>query len=107
MRNPIRKEYPVPGRSTESRIGTLLVACMLVLGASAPAALAASNPSGTGQPNQECEDVQPPGFGSGGFENAETHYAGSSGTPSAAHANSSHAISQYDVACYQQGANHH
>ena len=55
-----------------------------------------------GQPNASCEAAganPPPGFSSGGFANAETHYAGSDGTPSAAHANSSHAVSQYDVAC--------
>jgi hypothetical protein len=51
--------------------------------------------------------MQPPGFGSGGFENAEIHYAGSPGTSSAAQASSSQAVSQYDVACYQQEVNHH
>ena len=29
-------------------------------------------------------------------------YAGSPGTPSALHAQSPHAVSQYDVACFQQ-----
>ena len=36
-----------------------------------------------------------------GFANAETHYAGSDGTASLLHANSDHAVSQYDVACLQ------
>ena len=36
-----------------------------------------------------------------GFENAEAHYAGSDGTASLLHANSDHAVSQYDVACLQ------
>src|SRR5438477_5483671 len=67
------------------------------------ASLYAQNPSGTGQPNQECGEGaatnSPPGFGTGGFSNAEEHYAGNGS--SADHANSSHAVSQYDVACYQ------
>ena len=71
MPEPIRMENHVPGRVAKSRIATLVLACAFVVGATAPAAFAAPNPSGTGQPNQECEDVQPPGFGSGGFENAE------------------------------------
>jgi len=63
---------------------------------------AARNPSGTGQPSASCqsEPTQPKGFGTGGFANAEAHYAGSDGTPSLANG-SSHAVSQYDVACYQ------
>jgi hypothetical protein len=63
---------------------------------------AARNPAGTGQPGQSCqsEPTQPNGFGTGGFANAVTRYAGSPGTPSLANG-SSHAVSQYDVACYQ------
>jgi hypothetical protein len=51
-------------------------------------ALAAPNPSGTGQPGAECGEpgatVEPPGFLKDGFAHAETVYAGSEGTPSAA-----------------------
>jgi hypothetical protein len=65
---------------------------------------AATNPSGTGQPSASCGSdnamTEPKGFSTGGFANAETRYAGSDGTPSLAHG-SSHAVSQYDVACYQ------
>jgi len=65
---------------------------------------AARNPSGTGQPSQSCGSssaaTEPNGFGRDGFANAESHYAGSDGTPSLANG-SSHAVSQYDVACYQ------
>ena len=56
-----------------------------------------------GQPNASCEDPganPPPGFSTGGFANAEAQYAGSEGTPSAANAHSSHAVSQYDIACF-------
>jgi hypothetical protein len=62
---------------------------------------AAANPTGTpGQPNQDCESlsVQPPGFGTGGFANAKNHYADPSILPSTANG---HAVSQYDVACFQ------
>jgi hypothetical protein len=63
---------------------------------------AARNPAGTGQPGQSCqsEPTQPNGFGTSGFTNAAAVYAGSPGTPSLANG-SSHAVSQYDVACYQ------
>lgn len=55
-----------------------------------------------GQPNASCEDSganPPPGFSTGGFANAERHYAGSEGTPSAANSRSGNAVSQYDIAC--------
>jgi len=63
---------------------------------------AARNPSGTGQPGASCqsEPTEPNGFGTGGFTHATAVYAGSPGTPSLANGNS-HAVSQYDVACYQ------
>ena len=64
--------------------------------------LAVAGPASAGQPNASCEDPgaqPPPGFSTGGFSNAESHYAGSEGTPSAANGNS-HAVSQYDIACF-------
>ncbi len=72
------------------------------------------NPEGTGQPgapNVACGEgnatVQPPGFLTEAFLTIATLvYAGSPGTPSALNANSSHAISQHDIACYQQTQNH-
>jgi hypothetical protein len=61
------------------------------------------------QPQVECgEDGVgngPHGFSTSGFENAESHYAGSDGTPSLEHANSDKAVSQYDVACLQTTSN--
>ena len=61
------------------------VAVLLMLG-SAGTAVAARNPSGTGQPGAECGDEgatsEPAGFSTAGFENAEAHYAGSDGTAS-------------------------
>jgi len=69
--------------------------------------LAVAGPASAGQPNASCEDPganPPPGFSTGettgtGFSHAETVYAGSKGTPSAANGNS-HAVSQYDIACF-------
>jgi hypothetical protein len=70
----------------------LIATCVLALGAAAPG-FAALNPSGTGPPNQSCEDQPsaPPGFATPGFSNAENHY-----NPG----------SQYDVACYQVSKHH-
>jgi hypothetical protein len=63
-----------------------------------------------GQPGAECGDegatLEPPGFLTDGFANAETHYAGSDGTASLANANSDHAVSQYDIACVHYTASH-
>ena len=76
----------------------------------AAAPVAAGNPAGTGQPGAECGDegatVEPHGFLTDGFANAESHYAGSDGTASLAHAASAHAVSQYDIACYQVTQHH-
>jgi len=87
------------------KLAVVLAATLMLALSGAPAAFAAPNPSGTGQPGAECGDPgatdEPAGFSTEGFDNAEAHYAGSEGTPSALHANSSHAVSQYDVACYQ------
>jgi hypothetical protein len=67
-------------------------------------ALAASNPSGSGQPGASCGSAgatsMPAGFATGGFATAEGNYAGSEGTHSLV-SNNAHAVSQYDVACYQ------
>ena len=65
--------------------------------------LANPSPNGPGQPSVDCGDFSsgPAGFDTQGFANAESKYAGSDNTPSLAHANSSAAVSQYDVACFQ------
>lgn len=91
------------------RIAIPIRAAVLLLTLAAGSVLA-GNPAGTGQPGAECGEegaiVEPPGFLTDGFANAETQYAGSDGTASLAHANSSHAVSQYDVACYQVTQHH-
>ena len=85
------------------RILGAITATALVLTLSAGAVLA-------GQPGAECGDsgatLSPSGFDSQGFANAETRYAGSDGTASLANANSSHAVSQYDIACVHYTAAH-
>jgi hypothetical protein len=68
-------------------------------------ALAYAGTALAGQPGASCgapgAEQMPHGFTTAGFANAETHYAGSDGTASLLHANSEHAVSQYDVACLQ------
>ena len=79
-------------------VAILVAVALTLLGAGA---------SYAGQPNASCEAAganPPPGFSSGGFANAEDHYAGSPGTPSAANGNS-HAVSQYDIACFGADGN--
>jgi hypothetical protein len=39
--------------------------------------------------------------------NAGMHYAGNPGTKSALHTNSTHAIAEYDIACFQQTVHGH
>jgi hypothetical protein len=83
----------------------LILAIAVVSLVLAAGAVAASNPNGTGQPSQSCqaEPSGPPGLLSttNGFATrAVSVYAGSPGTPSLANGND-HAVSQYDVACYQ------
>ncbi len=81
--------------------------------------LASANPSPNGPGQPGAIQVGQPGYpgttcGSPGAENsppgqltdaflniATQRYAGTPGTPSYDHANSPHAISQYDIACYQ------
>jgi hypothetical protein len=81
-------------------LAAILAAVITAFGATG--ASAARNPSGMGQPGVECGDpgatIEPHGFGTTGFANAETHYADTDGT---------HAVSQYDVACFQVTSNRH
>jgi hypothetical protein len=81
-----------------------LLGTATVLGLAATQAVA-GNPNGTGQPSQSCqsEPTGPPGITSttNGFATTAVNvYAGSPGTPSLANGNE-HAVSQYDVACFQ------
>jgi hypothetical protein len=76
------------------RLLALAIGCAAL--AAVPAvASAAPNPSGIGQPSQECGTAgatsEPAGFGTSGFATAEGVYADGTG----------HNVSQYDVACFQ------
>lgn len=75
----------------------------LLIALAVPFASANPSPNGPGQPGVSCEvyTIGPHGFTTDGFANAELHYAGTEGSASWVHANSEHAVSQYDMACYQ------
>ena len=81
------------------KVAVLAAAPMLAVALTAGSAWAASNPSGSGQPGASCEEQPnaPAGFSSGGFSNAESHYAGNQPQNS----KNPKSVSQYDVACYQ------
>ena len=74
------------------------------------AVFADTTPPPNGQPSASCEtSTTRPGAAmsaSGSAFNpdgtAGAHYAGNDGTASLLHANSANAVSQYDVACFQQ-----
>jgi hypothetical protein len=87
-----------------SLVGAALAASLAV------GAVAAANPPGTGQPGQSCQDQPsgPPGLLSttNGFATrAVIVYAGSPGAHSLV-SNNVHAVSQYDVACFQVSQPH-
>jgi hypothetical protein len=87
------------------KVSITVLLALLVLFVAAVPAIGAANPSGTGQPSQSCqaEPTGPPGLLSttNGFATRAVNvYAGSPGTPSGANGNA-HAVSQYDVACFQ------
>ena len=74
------------------------------LALSAGGAVLAANPPGTGQPNQSCqsEPSGPPGLLSttNGFARVAVNVYAGSGVNTTTPANA-HAVSQYDVACFQ------
>ena len=81
-------------------LATAIVALVLAL---VPAAVASATVSpSTGQPNVTCPTPpNVPGFNSGGFQNAESVYAGATTTGKSAHSNSTATVSQYDIACFR------
>jgi len=89
----------------------IIVASALAFGGfAASAATAAPNPAGTGQPGTATPNgvscpatiTSPNGFNSPGFANATGHYANPGTTPG----NNPHAVSEYDIACYQTSQPH-
>lgn len=95
---------------------TLTAASVLTLATAAAPALAAPNPAGTGQPgvastspnHADCSltSSQPNGFGTGGFTNAGTVYANPAPAQSGTSSGNPHAVSEYDIACYQTSQPH-
>jgi hypothetical protein len=87
------------------------IALSIVLSGSALATPSPNGPGQPGAPGTTCGSANTsvtPGqsvsaggapFNSNGI--AGQNYAGNPGTASAAHANSTHAVSQYDIACFQ------
>ena len=86
-------------------ISAILVILVAGLAVSSFTRVFAANPGTQGQPNQSCQTVFPSGtlvpngFNTGGFANADAHYAGSQPQNTI----NSHTVSQYDVACFQNG----
>ncbi len=90
-------------------LGVTVSGLLVFAGASAAFADSTGN---TGQPGQSCQAQQPsftpgnsasaPGSVFNTIGQAGTVYAGNPGSASLAHANSANAVSQYDVACFQQ-----
>ncbi len=84
----------------------LLIAIASLVVAAFAAVPASATPTGNqGQPSQSCgtgqgqSPIEPHGFtDSAGFANAEDHYANPGVVPDTANG---HAVSQYDVACFQ------
>ena len=90
------------------KVFAMVLVLGLTLGLVSPAW--AANPTGTGQPNQSCQD-QPmtPGNSSSATGSAfnpdgiaGTHYAGEQ----AQNSKNPMSVSQYDVACFQVSQNH-
>ena len=77
------------------RVLTVLAATAFALTLGTGVAIAAEPFASCGSSNAA---LNPPGFDSGGFANAEAKYAGSDNTPSLNSGNG-HAVSQYDIAC--------
>lgn len=91
----------------------LSAASILTLAAAAPA-LAAPNPAGTGQPGvatpngADCSQTSsmPNGFNTSGFAHAGSVYANPAPAQSGVSSGNSHAVSEYDIACYQVSQTH-
>jgi len=115
--NTAARGYPAERWSARGNDVSYPIGIALAIAAgTSSAALAAPNPAGTGQPGTATplgaacgspgSTSSPNGFNSGGFVKAGAVYAGSSGTPSAANG-APNALSEYDIACYQQTQNGH
>jgi hypothetical protein len=101
------------------RLMVCAVFCGVALSLPATAAFATPSPNGPGQPGAPGTTCGSPNATStpGNAANANSpfnpdgnagqHYAGNPGTASLEHSNSIHAVSQYDIACFQQTQHGH
>ncbi len=67
---------------------------------------APNNTCGPSNPNTPGSSSSAPGSAFNGSGVAGTVYAGNPGTASLNHSNSTHAVSQYDIACFQVSQSH-
>ena len=91
-----------------------LLAAAVVVGGLAATSLGAPNPNGTGQPSQTCVDTisaaLEPGQAAGARGSAFNENGGIAGSMYAGNGQTlntpanEHAVSQYDVACFQQAS---
>ncbi len=95
------------------------IMALAIVGLSVASTVSADpSPNGPGQPgapNNTCGPSNPVTPGNSASANgsvfnpdgvAGMHYAGNPNTSSLLHANSSHAVSQYDIACFQVSQSH-
>jgi hypothetical protein len=85
------------------RRSIVVVALSLVIAALMATSAFGANPGTQGQPGQSCEDlgITHQGFTTGGFVHATSVYANVPESGQGQETNT-HAVSQYDVACFQQ-----
>ena len=85
------------------RRSIVVVALSLVIAAFMATSAFGASPGTQGQPGQSCEDlgITHQGFTTGGFANATSRYANVPESGQGQETNT-HAVSQYDVACFQQ-----
>jgi hypothetical protein len=80
-----------------------VIVLSLVIAAFMATSAFGANPGTQGQPGQSCEDlgIIHNGFTTGGFTNVTSRYANVPESGQGQETNT-HAVSQYDVACFQQ-----
>ena len=109
----MRIEEALRARRKHLAVGATILGLSLGVAGTAAADRSATGPGQPGAPNNTCGTSNPvtPGqsasaqgspFNPSG--QAGNVYAGNPGTASAANSNSTHAVSQYDVACVQNSA---
>jgi hypothetical protein len=106
-------EEVIPQQKTSALVIISGLIAITALSSTVATVFATPSPNGPGQPGAPGTTCGSPGatqtpgnsasntgspFAGG---TSDSHYAGNPGTASLAHANSPHAVSQYDIACFQ------